>query len=122
MYKKQIKKTEETLQKRKEDRAVKQEQKKLQPRRLARKHFEEEDIPVEDQPESLGNLRRLKPLGNILVDRFKSMQKRNILAPNIKRMPRKRRVVRITKRSHKEEQQPVLSKKAKKGPKLKVHE
>ena len=82
MYKKQIKKNEEVLIERKEDRAVKQELKKKQPRRLARKKFEEEDIQVEDNPEDLGNLRKLKPLGSILVDRFKSMQKRNILVPN----------------------------------------
>ncbi|KAL7018486.1 hypothetical protein ACKWTF_010775 [Chironomus riparius] len=122
MYKKQIKKNEEVLIERKEDRAVKQELKKKQPRRLARKKFEEEDIQVEDNPEDLGNLRKLKPLGSILVDRFKSMQKRNILVPNVKRMPRKRRLVRIKKNAFKEEV--PQSKKSKKGPKqkLKIHD
>jgi len=122
MYKKQIKKNEESLLERKEDRAVKQELRKLQPRRLARKKFEEEDIQVEDNPDDLGNLRKLKPLGSILVDRFKSMQKRNILVPNVKRMPRKRALVRIKKHSHKEEAPQRQTKKSKKNAKLKIHD
>lgn len=123
MYKRQIAKSEVAIEQRKDVRAVKREQKKLLPRRLARKKFEEEDIHVEEEPEALGNLRKLKPLGSILVDRFKSMQKRNILVPNIKRQPRKHRVVRIKKNSHKEEVQPIPSKKkGKKSPKLKIHD
>lgn len=122
MYKKQIKKNEETLMDRKEVRDAKQELKKKLPRRLARKKFEEEDIQVEDNPEDLGNLRKLKPLGSILVDRFKSMQKRNILVPNVKRMPRKRRLTRIKKHSHKEEAPQRQTKKSKKNAKLKIHD
>lgn len=121
MYKRQIVKKEEVIKKRKEVKAVKLEEKKVQPRRLARKKFEEEDIPVEDNPEALGNLRKIQPQGSILVDRFKSMQKRNILVPGTKRALRKRALVKITKRSHKEEVPQVTSRKIK-APKLKIHD
>lgn len=122
MYRKQIVKTEAKIEKKREARAEKQEQKKYEPRRLTRKKFEEEDIQVEATPESLGNLRRVKQLGSILVDRFKSMQKRNMLLPNIKRLPRKRRTTRLTKRSHKEVIPQPLTKKMRKAAKLQIHD
>lgn len=121
MYKKQIVKSEEEVKKKQETRKNKQEAKKFEPRRIARKKFEEEDLHVEDSVEALGNLRKIKPLGNVLIDRFKSMQKRNILVPNVKRMPRKRRLTKVKKNSHKEEVQ-LPSKRSKKAPKLKIHD
>ncbi|KAG5672381.1 hypothetical protein PVAND_002513 [Polypedilum vanderplanki] len=121
MYKKQILKTENEIEKKKETRLKKQEQKKFEPRRLTRKKFEDEDIHVEDSVEALGNLRKIKPLGSILVDRFKSMQKRNILLPNIKRLPRKRRITKVKKNSHKEEI-PQISKKMRKSNKIQIHD
>ena len=100
MYKKQINKGEEQIKKQQQTRKELVKQKNVQPRRLARKKFEEEDIQIEESPEALGNLRKMKPLGNILVDRFKSLQKRNIVATSVRRMPRKLRLKKIKKNSH----------------------
>jgi nucleolar protein 53 len=128
MYKKQIVKAETAVKKKQDTRSEKQEQKKFEPRRIARKKFEEEDIQVEENVEALGNLRKVKPLGSILVDRFKSMQKRNILVPNVKRMPRKRRITKIIKKSHKQTDEQPISQKKKKGRKgsdttaIKIHD
>jgi nucleolar protein 53 len=122
MYKKQIVKTEGEIEKRKVTRAVKQDLKNYEPRRLTRKFFEEEDVQVEASVEALGNLRKIQPLGSILVDRFKSMQKRNILLPNIKRQKRSRRLTKIKKHSHKEEVVQPMTKKMRKSNKLQIHD
>ena len=125
MYKKQINKGEEQIKKQQQTRKELVKQKNVQPRRLARKKFEEEDIQIEESPEALGNLRKMKPLGNILVDRFKSLQKRNIVATSVRRMPRKLRLKKIKKNSHKEQQEaPVKRKKRsnKKDVKFSIHD
>lgn len=122
MYKKQIVKVEEKL----KEKFVKQkkelQQKKWEPRRLARRKFEDEDIQVEEAPEALGNLRKMKPLGSILVDRFKSLQKRNIIAPTVRRMPRKLRLTKVKKNSHKELVEVSMTKKKKGSSKLVIHD
>lgn len=94
---------EEKVEQQREIRLKKNEQKKFEPGRLARLRFIEEDLPVADSIEDLGNLRKLKPDNNLLVDRFKSLQKRNILAVNKKRQQKKRAVAQVKKRGSKEE-------------------
>lgn len=124
MFKKQIVKHEKVVEVKQKHRTEKKIKKKTEPRRLARKKFEGEEIPVPESTESLGNLRKLKPEGNVLVDRFMSLQKRNILAPNIKRMPRKRRLTTVKKNTHKEEVKQPLTKKQKRmeaASKFKIH-
>jgi hypothetical protein len=49
-------------------------------------------------------LRNLQPSGSVLLDRFKSLQKRNILVPNAKRKAPKSRTKRSTKRSHRQDE------------------
>lgn len=115
MFKKQLNKQDEVVKVKQGNRKEKSIKAKFEPRRLARKKFEGEEIPVPESTESLGNLRKVKPEGNVLVDRFKSLQKRNILAPNIKRMPRKRRLTTVKKNQHKEEVKQPLTKKQKKA-------
>ena len=124
MFKKQIVKHEEGVQKKQKNRSEKRSKAKFEPRRLARKKFEGEEIPVPESIESLGNLRTVKPEGNILVDRFVSMQKRNILAPNLKRLPRKRRLTTVKKSQFKEEVPQPMTKKMKKlnAKPLKIHD
>lgn len=121
MYKKQIVKTESILKEKIEKHKKEMKQKKYEPRRLARRRFEEEEIQVEDKPEALGNLRKLNPLGSVLVDRFKSLQKRNIIAPTVRRMPRKLRLTRVKKNSHKELIKAPVKKK-KQSKKLLIHD
>lgn len=122
MFKKQIVKTEEAVVVKKQNRTEIRIKQKTLPRRLARKKFEGEEIPVPESTENLGTLRTLKPEGNVLIDRFVSLQKRNILAPNLKRLPRKRRLTTVKKKSHKEEAAQPLSKKMKKMNAKKVHD
>lgn len=122
MYKKQIVKVEEKLKETFEKRKKELQQKKFEPRRLARRKFEDEDLQVEEAPEALGNLRKLKPLGSVLVDRFKSLQKRNIIAPTVRRMPRKLRLTKVKKNSHKELLEVSMAKKKKGSKKLVIHD
>lgn len=124
MYKKQINKSEVKLNQQKENRKELIKKKKVEPHRLARKKFEEEDIQIEEKPEALGNLRKMRPLGNVLVDRFKSLQKRNMVATTIRRMPRKLRLTKTKKNSHKEQLEvPVkMKKKSNKNVKLSIHD
>lgn len=81
------------------------EEKKSQPRRLAKVVFEEQDIDF-SMPEAIaGNLRNIKVEGNVLKDRFKSMQQRNILAPSVDLgLRRRREVKRFVRKTHKEEE------------------
>lgn len=49
------------------------------PKKLGAMRFEQPEIPVKLVDELEGSLRRLKPEGNLLEDRFKSLQERNII-------------------------------------------
>lgn len=125
MFKKQIVKQDAVVDEKKQHRIENRLKQKFEPRRIARKRFEEEEVPIPESTDTLGTMRTIKPEGNVLVDRFKSLQKRNILAPNIKRMPRKRRLTTIKKNSHKEEVLPPPTKKQKRQMKaataMKIH-
>lgn len=93
-----------------------EEKKREQPHRLSKFPFEEEEIDINLPEEIAGNLRNVTPQGSILTDRYKSMQKRNIIAPSKDLGLRKRRAVkRYVRNSHKEEPlQPTKSKKKRK--------
>ena len=93
-----------------------EEKKREQPHRLSKFPFEEEEIDLNLPEEISGNLRNITPNGSILADRYKSMQKRNIIAPSKDLGLRKRRAVkRYVRNSHKEElAQPIKSKKKRK--------
>lgn len=114
MFKKQIVKQDAVIQEKKKNRTEIRIKQKTEPRRLARKMFEAEETPLPVSMESLGNLRKLNPEGSVLIDRFKSLQKRNILAPNIKRMARNRRLTTFKKSTHKDEVKMPQTKKQKK--------
>lgn len=104
---------EESLKVAREMKAVRNEQEKFEPRRLARVVFQEQDIDF-NMPEAIcGNLRSVKAEGSVLKDRFKSMQQRNILAPSVDvGLRRRREVKRFPRKSHKEEEpQPNVLKK-----------
>ncbi|XP_028138186.2 ribosome biogenesis protein NOP53 [Diabrotica virgifera virgifera] len=64
--------------------------------------FEEPDLEFNMGQDIAGNLKDLKTEGNILVDRFKSMQKRNILAPTKRQSHKKAKVKKYTKPGHKD--------------------
>lgn len=111
----EIKVMEAGLQEYRERKKEREVKKREEPHRLGKFAFEEEEIDV-NMPENIaGNLRNVLPEGSVLKDRYKSMQKRNIVAPSKDLGLRKRRdVKRYTRNSHKEiPVQPVKSKKKK---------
>jgi len=66
---------------RQSQRKIRQLAQKTQPRRLGRLKFQTPDLEVQLSDELAGSLRRLKPEGSILKDRFMSFQKRNMIEP-----------------------------------------
>lgn len=96
--------------------AERKEKKKSEAHRLGRVAFEEGEIDINMPEEISGNLRNLVAEGNILKDRYKSLQRRNIVAPSKDLGLRRRRAVkRYTRNSHKEiPEQPVKAGRKKK--------
>ncbi|XP_051252619.1 ribosome biogenesis protein NOP53 [Dicentrarchus labrax] len=62
-------------------RKANEEAQKAQPRRLGKLKFQAQDMEVQLSDELAGSLRQLKPEGSVLKDRFKSLQKRNLIEP-----------------------------------------
>uniref|UniRef100_A0A670ZXT4 Ribosome biogenesis protein NOP53 n=1 Tax=Pseudonaja textilis TaxID=8673 RepID=A0A670ZXT4_PSETE len=77
----QLKQREAELQRRKQRREAKRKLEAVQPKRLGRLKYEEPDVDVQLSSELAESLRTLRPEGSILKDRFKSLQKRNIIEP-----------------------------------------
>ncbi|XP_048017352.1 ribosome biogenesis protein NOP53 [Megalobrama amblycephala] len=76
-----LKKQEQRTKMRQAQRKAKQEAQKSTPRRLGRLKFQAPDLDIQLSDELAGSLRSLKPEGSILKDRFKSLQKRNLIEP-----------------------------------------
>lgn len=76
---------------------------KNKPKKLGRLKYEEPDLEVKLTDELQGSLRLLKPEGHLLEDRFKSLQRRNIIEPRkrAKRL-RKYKLKEFEKKTHKE--------------------
>nr|KAF6411139.1 NOP53 ribosome biogenesis factor [Rousettus aegyptiacus] len=73
------------------------------PRRLGRLKYQAPDIDVQLSSELPDSLRTLKPEGNILRDRFKSFQRRNMIEPRERaRFKRKYKVKLVEKRAFRE--------------------
>ncbi|XP_039105922.1 ribosome biogenesis protein NOP53 isoform X2 [Hyaena hyaena] len=73
------------------------------PRRLGRLKYQDPDIDVQLSSELSGSLRTLKPEGNILRDRFKSFQKRNMIEPRERaKFKRKYKVKLVERRAFRE--------------------
>ncbi|CAM0958336.1 unnamed protein product [Alopecurus aequalis] len=88
----EIAKEDEEKEKMHTRRAVaKQERLKSGPRRLGRHKFEPAPVQVLLTEEISGSLRQLKGCCNLARDRYKSIEKRGILAPNKKISKRRRR-------------------------------
>ena len=69
------------------------ERKLLGPQKLSNYKYEAPDLEIKLSDELTGNLRRLKQEGSLLEDRFKSMQRRNMVEVRVKQ-----KTVRILKR------------------------
>ncbi|ROL44221.1 Ribosome biogenesis protein NOP53 [Anabarilius grahami] len=98
-----LKKQEQRTKMRQAQRKAKQEAQKSMPRRLGRLKFEAPDLDVQLSDELAGSLRSLKPEGSILKDRFKSLQKRNLIEPRERaKFQRKYKVKYTEKRAFRE--------------------
>ncbi|XP_040901757.1 ribosome biogenesis protein NOP53 isoform X2 [Toxotes jaculatrix] len=84
-------------------RKAKQEAQKSQPRRLGKLKFQAQDLEVQLSDELAGSLRRLKPEGSVLKDRFKSLQKRNLIEPRERaKFKRRHKLKYVEKRAFRE--------------------
>jgi len=99
---KEIKEEEQQSALRKQKKQKKIEMKKRLPKRVGKYKFEEKSIDVQLSEELTGTFRSFKPEGNLIADRFTSLQKRNLIEP---RKPvqkhRKYRLKEYEKKSHK---------------------
>jgi len=66
-------------------------------KKFGRHKFEEADLDLNLSEEISGNLRNLKSEGNLLHDRFKSFQKRNVIEPRIRVKETKTKLKRYEK-------------------------
>ncbi|XP_046892477.1 ribosome biogenesis protein NOP53 [Hypomesus transpacificus] len=98
-----LKQRDHTTRERQKRRRAKMEAQKSLPRRLGRLKFQASDLDVQLSDEIPGSLRTLKPEGSILKDRFKSMQKRNLIEPRERAKFKRRHKLKYTeKRAFKE--------------------
>ncbi|XP_065564054.1 ribosome biogenesis protein NOP53-like [Artemia franciscana] len=84
-----------------ERRAKRKEMKAYQPLFLGPHKFEPQPIEINLSKEISGSLRRVRAEGDLITDRFKSLQKRNIMEPRKLRMPKKVKVKKYERNSHK---------------------
>ncbi|XP_036393036.1 ribosome biogenesis protein NOP53 [Megalops cyprinoides] len=83
-------------------RRARQEAQKSLPRRLGKLKFQAPDLEVQLSDEIPSSLRTLKPEGSILKDRFKSLQKRNLIEPRERaKFKRRHKLKYVEKRAFK---------------------
>ncbi|XP_010584780.2 ribosome biogenesis protein NOP53 isoform X2 [Loxodonta africana] len=91
------------LARRREQRRLRRLAEADKPRRLGRLKYQAPDIDVQLSSELSDSLRTLKPEGNILRDRFKSFQRRNMIEPRERaKFKRKYKVKLVEKRAFRE--------------------
>lgn len=101
---KKIKDQEKIVEIKGKNRAELEKAKKTQAGRIGKVKYREPEIDVNQLEDIAGNLRNLKPEGNLLLDRFKSLQKRNILPATLHRKRKMKTMVKkYIKQSHKNE-------------------
>ena len=100
--KKELKATEIKTQERQEKKKAAAEEKLHGPIRLSNYKYEPQEIEIKLSDELTGNLRNLKQEGSLLEDRFKSLQRRNMIEVRVKQKTvRKLKRKTFQKRSHK---------------------
>jgi len=100
--KKELKAEDKKTTENQERRAKATEEKMAGPLKLSNYEFEPQEIEIKLSDELTGNLRNLRPEGSLLEDRFKSLQKRNMIEVRVKQKTVKRlKRKTFEKRSHK---------------------
>ncbi|KAM9359770.1 ribosome biogenesis protein NOP53 [Symphorus nematophorus] len=98
-----IKQQDQKTKARQKLRKAKQDAQKAQPRRLGKLKFKAQDLEVQLSDELAGSLRQLKPEGSVLKDRFKSLQKRNLIEPRERaKFKRRHKLKYVEKRAFRE--------------------
>merc|ERR1719481_829003 len=87
---KEISKEEHKVEEKKEKEADKLKEKMSGPLKLSNYRFEPQYLELKLTEELTGNLRSLKQEGSVLEDRFKSLQKRNLIEVRVKQKTVKR--------------------------------
>ncbi|XP_024885100.1 ribosome biogenesis protein NOP53 [Temnothorax curvispinosus] len=83
-------------------RMKKHERKLFMPKNLSKTKFEPIDLDFQLAEELTGNLRNCKPSKNLLKERYKSLQQRNIVAPTVIKLKRdKAKMKQFVKPDHK---------------------
>ncbi|XP_070620665.1 ribosome biogenesis protein NOP53 [Erythrolamprus reginae] len=99
----QLRQREAELQRRKQRREAKRKLEAVKPKRLGRLKYQEPDVDVQLSSELAESLRTLRPEGSILKDRFKSLQRRNMIEPRERaKFKRKYRLKYVEKRAFRE--------------------
>ncbi|XP_011138181.1 ribosome biogenesis protein NOP53 [Harpegnathos saltator] len=102
MLKKQIESKEKKEDFLRQKRMKKHERESTTPKILSKTKFEPLDPVFQLSEELSGNLRNCNPSKNLLKDRFKSLQQRNIIAPSVIKLTKdKAKVKRFMKPDHK---------------------
>jgi nucleolar protein 53 len=108
-FEKDIKKAADKVVKKTNNRQKRAEESFVKPRRIAMAKFEEPEVELTEVSDLASDLRTIKPGSSLIVDRFKSLQKRNIIPPKKGKVPRSARkrnrlkkFKSFTLRSHKE--------------------
>jgi len=71
------------------------------PRTLSKNKYEAPDLEVNLSEEICESLRTLKGEGNLLEDRYKSLQRRNLIEPRVKEKRKRKYKLKVQiKRSH----------------------
>merc|ERR1712154_519871 len=113
--KKELKSEEALAAENEEKRKVAKEEKMSGPLKLSNYNYEPQEIEIKLSDELTGNLRNLEQEGSLLEDRFKSMQRRNMIEVRVKQKTvRKLKRKKIEKRGHRmgwEENKNVVAKK-----------
>ena len=120
---KELKSEEEKTRERQEKKKAAAEEKLLGPARLSNYKYEPQELEIKLSDELTGNLRNLQQEGSLLEDRFKSLQRRNMIEVRVKQKTvRKLKRKTFEKRSHKmgwEENQNKINKRIRMESRLK---
>jgi len=91
------------------ERATKRAEELYKPKKISKHKFQPAEIEIKLSDEIPSSLRTLRPEGNLIVDRMKSFEKRNIVEPRKKTLRKKRWVKKIFKRSYKKGVEDILN-------------
>ncbi|XP_074659285.1 ribosome biogenesis protein NOP53-like [Tubulanus polymorphus] len=101
--KKEVSERERLIEERRLIKKAAQLQEPYKTKKLGKMKFEEPDLEVKMTQELEGSLRKLKPEGHLLIDRFKNLQKRNIIETRQKaKFDRRYKLKFQEKRKHRE--------------------